>query len=150
MFKNCEALTSIPQIDTSNGTNFYGMFESCKALTSIPQIDTSNGTDFGFMFAYCNLLTSVPQLDVSSGTNFGAMFSFTRSLTDFGGLLNVKFSFDLGVCQSLTHDSLLNVLNGLYDLTGNTSQKLTLGSSNLAKLTDEEKAIATNKNWTLA
>jgi hypothetical protein len=27
---------------------------------------------------------------------------------------------------------------------------VTMGSTNLAKLTDEEKAIATNKGWTLA
>ena len=52
--------------------------------------------------------------------------------------------------KNLTHQSLLNALNGLYDLTGGTSQTLTLGSTNLAKLTDEEKAIATNKNWVLA
>ena len=42
------------------------------------------------------------------------------------------------------------MFNSLKDLTGDTAKTLTLGSTNLAKLTAEQKAIATNKNWTLA
>jgi hypothetical protein len=49
----------------------------------------------------------------------------------------------------LTHQSLLNILNSLVPQEGAT-KTLTLGSDNLAKLTDEEKAIATDKGWTLA
>jgi hypothetical protein len=33
MFYYCENLTSVPQLDVSNGTNFYGMFNICFALT---------------------------------------------------------------------------------------------------------------------
>ena len=59
-------------------------------------------------------------------------------------------------CKGLNVNSLLSILNGLYDFTGNgetptSSQgKLTLGSTNLAKLSDEQKAIATDKGWTLS
>ena len=52
-------------------------------------------------------------------------------------------------CVNLTHDSLMNVINEAGDVTSNP-QTLTLGTTNLNKLTDEEKAIATNKGWTLA
>ena len=45
---------------------------------------------------------------------------------------------------------MLNMFTALKDLTGEISQTLTLGSNNLAKLTEEQKAIATNKNWVLA
>ena len=45
---------------------------------------------------------------------------------------------------------MIAMFNSLKDLTGDTAKTLTLGSTNLAKLTDEQKAIATNKNWTLA
>jgi hypothetical protein len=38
----------------------------------------------------------------------------------------------------------------LKDNTGQTAKTLTLGATNLAKLTVAEKAIAINKNWTLA
>lgn len=40
------------------------------------------------------------------------------------------------------------VINGLQ--TVDTTQTLTLGTTNLAKLTEEEMAIATEKGWTLA
>ena len=49
---------------------------------------------------------------------------------------------------ALTHDSLMSIINNLATVT--TTQTLTLGSTNLAKLSSEEKAIATNKGWTLA
>lgn len=154
MFSTCSALTSIPLIDTSNGTYFNYMFTNCTALTSIPQLDTSKGRDFSNMFDGCSAVKTIPQIDVSGNRDYYASITYIlrgcRALENFGGLLNAAKSFNISTCTALTHQSLLNILNGLYDLTGSTSQKLTLGSTNLAKLTDEEKAIATNKNWTLA
>lgn len=67
-----------------------------------------------------------------------------------GELTGWKIALNLSNCVNLTHDSLMNIINGLADLTGATAETLTLGATNLAKLTDEEKAIATAKNWTLA
>lgn len=70
-----------------------------------------------------------------------------------------NYTLDLSKSTGLTHDSLMNVINGLYDLNltynvagGGTlyTQKLILGSTNLAKLTDDEIAIATNKGWTVS
>lgn len=63
------------------------------------------------------------------------------------GNLELSVSFDLSPCIKLTHDSLMNVLNSIQTVT--TTQTLTLGSTNLAKLTDDEKKIATDKGWTL-
>ena len=61
-----------------------------------------------------------------------------------------NMSLRLDVSNNLTVDSIVAMFNSLKDLTGTTAKTLTLGSTNLAKLTDEQKAIATNKNWTLA
>ena len=61
---------------------------------------------------------------------------------------NFKISVSLSASTKLTHDSLMVVINGLQTVT--TAQKLTLGTANLAKLTDEEKKVATDKGWTLA
>lgn len=46
-------------------------------------------------------------------------------------------------------ESLIQILNNLADRTGQTRYILTLGPANLNKLTAEQKAIATSKNWTL-
>jgi hypothetical protein len=56
--------------------------------------------------------------------------------------------WDLTNATLLTKRSLLSILNALNpEHEGGT---LTLGETNLAKLTEEEKAIAANKGWTLA
>ena len=75
------------------------------------------------------------------------------------------YKLDLSASTNLTYESLINIVNNLYDLNitygvydadGNPGsgtlvrQALVLGSTNLAKLTDEETAIATNKGWNLS
>lgn len=149
MFYSCESLVSIPLLDTSNVTNMESMFAYCSTLTSIPQLDTHSVTDMTFMFNYCSLLKSIPRLNASNVTNMGSMFYQCVALTDFGGLTNLKVDLDLSPCYELTHDSLMNVINEAADVTS-SPKTLTLGATNLAKLTDEEKAIATNKGWVLA
>lgn len=167
MFAYCSALRSLnlSNFDTSKVTNFSSMFNRCSSLTTIPQFDTSSGTDFGDMFESCFSLTTVPQFDTSKGTNFGGMFERCTSLTDFGGLENLgqaykttqsanysNYKLDLSTCTALTEQSLMNVINNLYDIAakGCNTQQLVLGSKNLAKLTAEEIAIATNKGFSVS
>ena len=174
MFSNCFSLTTIPLLDTSNVTNMYSMFQSCSKLTTIPQLDTSNVTDMTNMFGSCSKLTTIPQLDTSNVTNMNRMFYNCASLTSVPQLdtsnvtdmnrmfsncssletihmINMKVSFDIHYSNKFTREALLEIINNCYDLTtlGKTAT-LTMGSTNLAKLTDEDKLIATNKGWTLA
>lgn len=164
MFYSCYSLTTIPLIDTNNVTNMSHMFQDCSYLTTIPQLDTSNVTSMDYMFYRCNNLISIPQLDLSKVTNV-RMFLSCRALTTLGGFQNLgmaymtnqsanysSYTLDLSTSPKLTHDSLMNVINGLYDIKtkGCNPQRLILGSTNLAKLTAEEIAIATNKGWTVS
>ena len=173
MFKECTSLTTIPQIDTSKVTNMYDMFEGCSSLTSIPQIDTSKVTDMNYMFKGCSSLTSIPALDTSNVTRMSYMFngcsslisiplldtskvndmssilSGCRSLKYLGGFKNLSISISssfLDQCPNLTVESLMNVINNLATVSRGI---LRFGSTNLNKLTAEQKAIATNKGWTL-
>ena len=59
----------------------------------------------------------------------------------------MKVSFDISASTRFTHEALVEILNNLATVT--TSRTLTMGSTNLAKLTDADKAIATGKGWTL-
>ena len=67
-------------------------------------------------------------------------------------MLQTKGRIDISHLTQLDHSSLLVIINGLYDYVGAGSsgtRYIKLGDANLAKLTDEEKAIATNKGWTI-
>lgn len=58
---------------------------------------------------------------------------------------------NISSATGLTRENIVNhILAKLGDNTGQSALTLTLGATNLAKLTDEDKAIATAKNWTLA
>ena len=149
MFYYCPSLTSIPQLDTSNVFYMERMFAKCQSLTSIPQLDTSNVTDMTDMFLDCVSLTSIPQLDTSKVTSMFDMFYNCSNLTSIK-MKNMKVSFNISVSTKFTREALLEIINNCFDLTTlNKTATLTMGSTNLAKLTDEDKAIATAKGWTL-
>jgi surface protein len=133
--------------DTSNVTNMSYMFNNCSSLTTIPQLDTSNVTDMYYMFHNCNSLTSIPLLDTSNVTNMNGIFSGCSSLKSIL-MTGMKVKFDISASTKFERADLLIILNNLATVT--TTQTLTMGATNLAKLTDEDKAIATNKGWTLA
>ena len=59
--------------------------------------------------------------------------------------------FDVADSKNLSRDSLMSIINALQDKTDiNTTWTVTLGTTNLDKLSDAEKAMATQKGWTLA
>ena len=133
--------------DTSNVTNMSRMFYYCSSLTTIPQLDTSKVNIMGDMFYNCSSLTTVPQLDVSSVTDMSNMFKKCSSLKSIL-MTGMKTHFNISVSTNFEESDLVTILNNLATVT--STKTLTMGSTNLAKLTDEEKAIATNKGWTLA
>lgn len=134
----------------------------------IPQLDTSNVTSFSSMFAY-STITEIPELYASSANNVNGMFLYCKNIVDFGGLKNLgqaylttfgannsRYGLHLADATKLTEQSLINVLNGLYDIAakGCNAQRCNLGSTNLAKLTSVEGqqalARATEKGWTVS
>lgn len=165
MFSNCKSLVRIPELNTHNMKRLEYMFYNCNELISIPQLDISNARNISNMFSGCKKLTTIPLLNASKVIVIGYAFSSCSNLTNFGGLENVGeaysttqsanytyYTLNLSSSSRLTHESLLNVINNLYDIKtkGCNAQKLVLGTSNLAKLTAEEIAIATEKGWTVS
>ena len=138
---------AVKGLDTSKVTDFSRMFASCTNLTSVPALDTSNGTIFNRMFQGCTNIISVPALDTSKGTDFTDMFISCNKLTSIG-----IYGFTRSIVitpTALEHDAIVAFLNQA-GTAYNSSQKITMGSAKLALLSDEEKAIATNKGWQLA
>ena len=165
MFNNCKSLTSVPQFDISKVTNMSSMFSNCTSLTTVPLFDTSKVTNMSSMFNNCSSLTSLPQFYMSSisSTGYAALFSYSNinSITDVGGFYNLgkgitASSGTISNCcerlPNLKKESVLNILNCLYDraTAGMGVLTLKMHANHLAMLTDDEKAIATNKGWTLS
>lgn len=157
-FDGCSKLENVELFNTENATSFYYMFNNCSKLKTIPNFSTSKVSNFGYCLNQTVSLESLPLIDMSSATNITGFFGYTtmQKLTQLGGFKNLKISWTnnaLNVCPNLTKESVMNVINNLYDFRGNgdntTTKSLKLGVTNMAKLTDEDKAIATNKGWTL-
>ena len=62
-------------------------------------------------------------------------------------MTGMKVSFDISASTQFDESDLVTILNNLATVT--STKTLKIGATNLAKLTDDEKAIATNKGWTL-
>lgn len=151
-FINSTALVKVGNIYAASQTGEAGWFNSC------------NG-----MFNTCHNLETVGEIDCQKCANFTNMFANCPKLTNFGGLKDAGKAFTQASANyskysisfyefPLTHESLMNIINNLYDLkvaysaSGSTlyTQRLMLGSTNIAKLTSTEIAIATDKGWTVS
>lgn len=147
MFYSCNALETAPEMNTSNVTNMTKMFYSCNKLTTVPLYDTSKVTRMEEMFWLCSDLQTVPAFDCTNVTNMNNIFSSCRSLKSIL-MTNIGVSLNISASTLFEREDLVLILNNLKTVT--TTKTLTMGATNLAKLTDSDKAIATNKGWTLA
>lgn len=174
MFNNCPRLEEIDisNLDISKVTTLNSMFNYCIALSNIVwrNFDTSSATDITQMFANTQL-TDIPKLNGVKITTLRNAFNGCSTLKNFEGIEDLgkaytqktenyyTYKFGLTSCTALTHESLINIINKLYDLNltydvanGGTlyGQTLEIGASNLLKLTEEEIAIATSKGWNVS
>lgn len=168
MFLGCSKLKHAPNLDTNKVQYFNYMYQYCSQLIDVPSYDTKNALNLKSMFNGCSQLETIGQYDASKVSTIDSFVSNCSALKNFGGLINLGkgytqktadygyYTLNLSSCYNLTHESLMNVINNLYDLNltydvanGGTlyKQTLNLGSTNKAKLTEEEIAIATNKGW---
>lgn len=139
-------------LDTSNCSNFSYMFYM-SSFTEIPHIVIAKTTSLSSFIYNCNNLT---KLEITFGE--GCVSSFSTSTIRSTSLVDLtvhgvidRTGLNLSYCTALSHDSLMSVINALKNYSGSgTTYTLTLGTTHLAQLTTAEKAIATNKGWTLA
>jgi surface protein len=178
MFQNCHNLASldVSVFDTTNVTDMGSIFNGCKKLTSLDlsNFNTAKVSDMSYMFYGCNKITSLDLsnfntakvtnmshmfLDCSgltslnlSGFNTGRVTSMNQMFSGCSGLIELDSMQNIRKALKLSDTildvtSLLDVIDNLSTVTTNTT--LTLGSTLLAKLTEEQIAIATNKGWTV-
>lgn len=169
MFQGCYELRGEDGItlDISNSANIVQIFSDCQKLQKIILLNsnTAKFSTLNSVFHGCTNLIDLSAFYCEKVNDIReSCFSGCINLTNFDGLINLGKAYtthtinysnntlNLSESSKLTHSSLVNIINGVYDIAsiGVASQRLILGSTNLAKLTSEEIAIATNKGWTVS
>lgn len=143
------------KLDFSKSQNMGYAFNMCNAKR-LGVIDLSSASTAEFMCAYAAKLETIDEIILSEE-------KFCKLNGAFNGataLKNIKITGKImgqsGIIFEdslfLTHDSLISIFNALdgSHLAEGRNYTLSLGSRNFSKLTNEEKAIATQKGWTLA
>ncbi len=134
-----------PIICNTDSSAAQYMFYSCN-LTST-KVEIVLGNNAAYCFRGASELETIPLLTVKETTTFDNAFTGCSALKNLTISGTIGQNIDLSPCP-LTHDSLMNVIEHLG--TVSAAMTLTLGTANLAKLTDAEKAKATRKGWSLA
>lgn len=138
-------------LDFSGVTVANHLFYECKKMTGIGVVDLSNSGSCNLIFGNCQALTYITELKLSTkNSTYATAFNNCIKLKDLNvtGTIGIN-GLDVSTCTALSHDSLMTIINALEAKTSGTFS-VKLGNTNLAKLTDAEKAIATQKGWTLA
>lgn len=173
MFHNCGAskIKRLESLNTSNVTNMSQMFGSMYSLTEldISTWNTKKVTNMSQTFSSCINLLTLSAMHADSVTYISYVFSGMTKLSNFNGFINLgkgysttqnanysSYKLDLSGLINLTEESLINILNNLYDIKtkGCKPQTVVLGKTNLAKLTSEEGQTALSnaqaKGWTVS
>lgn len=145
----------VSNFDTSNVTNMHAMFIGNSSLIQldVSKFDTSNVLNINTMFSYfgvCEEL-NINGLNLARCTSMNNTFSHSNfKVIRCDGLKfpDIDMSkIGLNYSTALTVDNIVGLLNALPQ--SDKGYSFQIGSDNIAKLSDEQKAIATNKGWTL-
>lgn len=130
---------NIENWDTSKVTAMnYLLYTTKSTWANLVGISGASITNMLNPFQRSSLTTIVGDYTISQVIN--------NNLKVFDG---IKVGFNM-TTTNLTRPSYRAIINGLADLTGGTAQTLTIGSTGKSKLTTDDIAIATSKNWTIA
>ena len=100
-----------------------------------------------YTFARCPNLTEIGAFDVSRVGSFSNWLDGSTKIKSIH-CKHFKISFSISQSTAFEEADLVEILNNLDPVS--TTQTLTMGATNLAKLTSDDILIATGKGWALA
>lgn len=136
-------------LDMSNCIDVSTMFYNCYGFRRVPFLDLSKCTSTGNFLAF-STITTIDGIKSSektawTSTTFAAGHYVLQHCI-FSGVIAKSLNLSK---TNLDHESLLSVINCLIDNVGTgTTLTLTLGSSLIAKLSEEELHLIEEKGWT--
>lgn len=162
-FSGCKSLRTVylPNVRTIGASAFLDCHSLCSLVLGNNPVTVGAGNGNN-----CHSLRAlVLPADVTLKQNAFSQMAQLRHVTFKGNctITGIGFQGDTGLSRitlPLDFDSSVNFSHAtlapemMVEMFGrlkdNSPKTLTLGAANLVKLTDEQKAIATNKNWVLA
>ncbi len=150
IFDGCTSLATVGKVSFPKAGNWHAVFRNCTSLRTVLEADFSAVANLYECFScayWAGALTSLQAIPAHAVTDASNVLSGQTKLKDFGGFPGISVSFDLSDCTSLSHDSLLNILEGLAEVS--QARTLTLGETLRARLTEEELRTAADKGWTV-
>lgn len=152
LFNNCRRLKEERLLEFMrdwNPTMVNLVFSNCYNLTKY-DFDTSKITNF-INFASSTSIETIEKLDMINSNTTNWLNWIPGTLVNINDVKNIKQSgITFSTSPLLNHDTLIRILNALYDYSSEGgTHTITFGNTNLAKLSEEEKTIASSKGWTL-
>lgn len=139
---------------TGKTIDCYYTFSACSELEVIEDLGfAATKYDNAYRQVYPNKLREIHCVHSLPETIWLQAFHYC----DYLEILNIegtigKNGFNVSWSKLLTHDSLMSIINALEDKTSDTSGttwKVSLGTDNIAKLTETEQLQASAKGWVL-
>lgn len=171
LFANCSLLENITckDFNTSNVIDMSTCFGHCSSLKTLDLTgwDMSKVTRMEYVFTRC---TSLEVLDITGwnmesttgAANFSSHCDSLQSIIgnrtieeviadNIATMIGLSASAGVNFASSpnLDRASMRAIINGVADMTGKTALKMAFHANAKARLTEEDIAIATNKNWTI-
>lgn len=133
------------------------LFNTCSYLTRIPPIILANTYDNYTLLSNCYNLETIDLLDFVSAkqNNVSAFDATTFFISNCRSLKNITFKgpikCNINISYSpLSSETIDSMLSEIADLTGEATKTINLSKQSYDALTEEQKSLATSKNWTLA
>lgn len=119
-------------VDTSNCSTIRLAFRGCRAVKTIDgtpldlsKCTASNSTENAFQYCY-----ALQDIEFAKET--------------------IKVNISFANSELLTAESIQSIIDGLADLTGGTTQTLTVHQTVRNKLTEDQLTTISNKNWAIS
>lgn len=151
MFNTAPSITDLSHVKMPKITGLYGTFTYCGSIKRLPDFVFTKINSLPYAFTYCKNLTEILNLNIPNVKTGNTPFSECKKLE------RLTLDPSIGTCSQMSievpyarlgRDAIVELLRSLPVSTEVSSLKLT-NNPGVPDLTEEDKAIATNKNWTL-
>lgn len=145
-FQGCENLLESPSINAPNATTAGALYSACYSMIkagpfTIPLLDNAN-----YMFANCYSLKKIPAINMDLVTASADNFATNNYSLEVCDAYNIGTSIAF-TNNRLSRDELVKIFGNLKIIAGKTIN--ITGSAGAAALSAADRAIATDKGWTI-